>query len=130
MTTTEQRIRGPKLQAIRKAWLRQHPLCVRCKARGLTTVATQLDHIVALTNGGLDFDMDQGKNRQGLCDECHKQKTAEDLGHTYRPTMVLEADGWPRCAHPGEVNRPRGGRPRRGDSSAIGREGDPKCLQL
>ena len=89
------RIRGDKLQRIRAAHFRMYPLCARCEAMNLVTLATQLDHIVALANGGKDFDEDDGKNRQGLCDECHKEKTAEDLGWTYKPTVVIDEDGWP-----------------------------------
>ncbi len=63
-----------------------------CLAKGRPRAATQLDHIVALDNGGKDFDEDPD-NAQGLCDECHKVKTAKDMGYTRRPT--IGADGWP-----------------------------------
>lgn len=89
------RIRGRKLQAIRDAHFNQYPLCVRCEAKGKVRLATQLDHIVALDNGGDDFDRDGGRNRQGLCDECHLQKTAEDFGYQHRPKVQTGADGWP-----------------------------------
>jgi 5-methylcytosine-specific restriction protein A len=84
-----QRIRGRRLQRIRAAHLRANPLCVHCMAKGIVTAATQVDHITALVNGGADVE----KNRQGLCDECHRIKTAADLGHTARRTTG--ADGWP-----------------------------------
>ena len=90
-----QRIRGYKLTKLRAAWLYDHPLCVHCEAAGRVTAATQLDHIIALTNGGPDFDRDEGKNRQGLCNECHRKKTAEDQGFTYTPTKTIGLDGWP-----------------------------------
>jgi len=86
---TVQRIRGRRLQRIRAAHLRANPLCVHCRAKGLITAATQVDHITALVNGGADVE----ENRQGLCDECHKVKTAEDLGYRRRPAIGL--DGWP-----------------------------------
>jgi 5-methylcytosine-specific restriction protein A len=84
-----ERIRGRKLQQIRSAYLRAHPLCVMCLAKGALTAATQLDHIKALVNGGTN----EGANYQGLCDPCHVEKTAADLGRKHRPTIGL--DGWP-----------------------------------
>jgi 5-methylcytosine-specific restriction protein A len=76
-----ERIRGRRLQGIRAHWFRAHPLCVMCEKAGRVRMATQLDHIVALDNGGKDFDRDHGRNRQGLCEDCHRTKTAADLGH-------------------------------------------------
>lgn len=78
------RLRGRHLQKIRDRVLSANPLCVICKH-----VATQVDHIVALTNGGLDVEA----NRQGLCDECHKAKTRQDMGWRDKPSIGL--DGWP-----------------------------------
>lgn len=88
-----ERIRGRRLQRIRATYLRAHPLCVVCLAKGRLSAATQLDHVTALANGGKDFDEDGGENRQGLCDPCHEEKTAVDLGYRRRPTIGL--DGWP-----------------------------------
>lgn len=76
MHTTDQRIRGRKLQRIRRLHFQLHPLCVVCQRQGLINVATQLDHIIPLFKGGPDTDA----NRQGLCDECHEAKTRRDLG--------------------------------------------------
>lgn len=73
------RIRGRRLMEIRERWFSEHPLCVRCEAAGRVRLAEHLDHIVALTNGGDDFDRDNGQNRQGLCIPCHDAKTDEDL---------------------------------------------------
>ena len=86
------RIRGRTLQRIRYRVLANNPLCVRCQAKGRITIATQVDHIIALVNGGSD-DKHDDSNRQGLCDECHKVKTAEDMGH--RPRVTIGLDGYP-----------------------------------
>lgn len=86
---TEERQRGRKWMTIRARYLREHPLCVECERKGFARPATQLDHIVALVNGGTDDE----SNYQGLCDEHHKAKTAKDLGRTRRPQIGL--DGWP-----------------------------------
>ena len=82
-----QRIRGRTLQTLRKRQLSANPLCVMCQAKGKTTVATELDHIVALVNGGSNDD----DNLQGLCAPCHVQKTRADLGYTPRATFDANA---------------------------------------
>lgn len=87
--STNQRIRGRRLQRIRDRHFRLRPLCVYCSARGLIRRATQLDHIVAIDNGGEDVD----SNRQGLCDECHEAKTRRDLGQVQRSGASV--DGMP-----------------------------------
>lgn len=86
-----ERIRGRKLQALRARHFAANPLCVMCEAKTppRITLATQLDHILALTNGGTNSD----DNYQGLCDECHKDKTAKDKGHRVKRRIGL--DGWP-----------------------------------
>lgn len=83
-----ERIRGRKLQAIRKRILTEQPLCVACLKQGRIALATEVDHVVALVNGGVDTD----DNRQALCTECHKAKTGEDMGH--KP-QGCDARGWP-----------------------------------
>lgn len=65
--------------------MRKNPQVVR--------LAEVLDHIVALENGGPDFDTDCGQNRQGLCVECHEVKTREDFG--YRTPQRIGVDGYP-----------------------------------
>lgn len=69
------RIRGRAGQEIRAAFLRLHPLCLKCYAKGLIVVATEVDHIVALTNGGEDTE----RNKQALCVPCHQEKSKADL---------------------------------------------------
>ena len=83
------RIRGRRLQQIRRRHFEMAPLCVECERRGIIRQATQLDHTVALVNKGKDED----SNRQGLCEACHRDKTARDLG--YRPRPVIGPDGFP-----------------------------------
>ena len=69
------RIRGRALQEIRAEHFRDNPLCVHCLARGIVTAAVELDHIIALSNGGTDTP----DNRQSLCSACHRAKTIVDL---------------------------------------------------
>lgn len=87
------RITGRRLQRIRQRHFDSYPLCVECEKAGRVRLATELDHIVALVNGGLDFDQDSGQNRQGLCFDCHEDKTRSDLGQ--RVKKRVGADGWP-----------------------------------
>ena len=83
------RIRGRRWMTIRAAFLGAHPLCVICQAAGRLVAATELDHIVALCNGGGNND----GNYQALCHGCHSMKTAQDKGYIYRTQTGL--DGWP-----------------------------------
>ena len=89
MPKAVKRMTGRKLQARRERWFRKAPLCVHCQRDGRVTPATQLDHIVALDNGGPDIE----SNLQGLCDDCHAIKTANDFGHVQR--VGADASGLP-----------------------------------
>ena len=71
------RIRGRKLQTIRAQYFAINPLCQHCIKQGRYTLATELDHITPLFKGGKD----NAENYQGLCEKCHKTKTAHDLNH-------------------------------------------------
>ena len=88
LTDKTDRVRGRKLMERRALHFAMNPLCVHCKAKGKVTLATELDHIQALCNGG----QDDGEV-QGLCHDCHKSKTLKDLGLTERKT--IGPDGWP-----------------------------------
>ena len=81
------RITGRRLQTIRKHFFMHNPLCVSCKAKGVITQATELDHITPLFKGGTN-DID---NLQGLCADCHKDKTRIDMGWKHEVGL----DGWP-----------------------------------
>lgn len=64
-------------------------LCKTCERIGVTTTASQVDHIVALANGGNNDD----DNLEAICDDCHNIKTAIDLGNA--APVVTGLDGWP-----------------------------------
>ena len=94
------RITGTTLQRIRKEFFRQNPLCVTClsKTPPRFRAATDLDHIKPLHQGGTDTP----DNRQGLCHDCHVEKSKTERGHTYHPKITIGRDGFP-------VERGRGG---------------------
>lgn len=70
-------------------------LCQSCLAKGRTTAAAEVDHIVPKHKGGTD----EADNLQSLCKPCHQDKTqseaAEALGQTYQPRVTIGRDGWP-----------------------------------
>lgn len=84
-----ERLRGWQLSQLRKRLMMANPLCVACVEKGKVVEGTEADHILALVNGGTNDD----DNYQLLCSECHREKTAQDLGTVYRPP--IGADGWP-----------------------------------
>jgi len=66
---------GQKQRARRLA--RSSGLCELCTADGRTQLATVVDHIKPLAQGGQDVD----SNTRNLCDACHAAVTAEQFGH-------------------------------------------------
>ena len=74
---------------LRTRTLLANPLCVHCSTKGRLTPAVEVDHITPIHKGGTDDD----SNRQGLCHDCHADKTAAELGHRVR--VQIGADGWP-----------------------------------
>lgn len=65
-----ERIRGRRAVERNQRYLRQHPWCKTCHDKR----ATEVDHCVALHLGGLDSE----DNLQGLCRECHIEKTSAE----------------------------------------------------
>jgi len=88
------RIAGRTLARIRDEYRRLQPLCEDCLERKPPRVRvwTQLDHRIALVNGGKDF-LEDPSQRQGLCDECHDIKTRQDLGQG--PARGADQQGFP-----------------------------------
>ncbi|WP_394621279.1 HNH endonuclease [Lentzea sp. JNUCC 0626] len=60
---------------VRAAQLARHPDCARCHGP-----ADQVDHVVPLAIGGAKYDP---ANHQSLCADCHRAKSAAELGKTY-----------------------------------------------
>lgn len=84
---------GAAWRKLRRSVLDGEPLCRMCTARGLTVVATDVDHA---NNDPADNSL---VNLQPLCHECHSRKTARDMGHNVR--MGCDSNGMPLDpAHP------------------------------
>lgn len=85
------RIRGRRWMTIRARILRRDGgACQYCLERdGAVTAATEVDHRIALHNGGSNDD----DNLVATCRECHETKTRDDLGQRQRVT--IGRDGWP-----------------------------------
>ena len=87
--SADRRITGRKLQARRlRIWSRD-PHCVDCGALTSHPDGYELDHVIALVNGGDDTD----GNCAVRCVSCHERKTRRDLGQRERVTVGV--DGWP-----------------------------------
>ncbi|WP_407733043.1 HNH endonuclease [Pseudomonas citronellolis] len=67
--TSSQRGYGYRWQQARERYLLDHPLCVYCARKGMTTAASVVDHIVA-HEGDPELFWDEA-NWQSLCKPCH-----------------------------------------------------------
>lgn len=83
------RARGRAAVRLRELFLRANPLCAECLKRGIVRAAAEVDHVIALFKGGADDE----SNKQSLCLDCHKTKTAKDKGYYRRAAVGV--DGWP-----------------------------------
>jgi 5-methylcytosine-specific restriction protein A len=68
-------------RAVRSAFLREHPLCAHCAARGRVVAAVVADHVVPIKEGGARFDT---SNCQALCISHHNAKTASETARRSR----------------------------------------------
>ena len=65
---------GSDWSTIRDHVLRDEPMCRPCLHAGRSRASTICDHIIAKAHGGTDA----RSNLQGICERCHKRKTAND----------------------------------------------------
>lgn len=71
--------------------LQREPFCRHCRARGLTVLATQADHVHAIELGG-----DPHGELESLCDACHAVKTRSERGSSKaRVRTAFDRDGNP-----------------------------------
>lgn len=69
-------------QRLRLMHLRANPLCVECLKHGITTQASEVDHIRPKRDGGDDSDT----NLQSLCKPCHSRKTMREKARKNQQT--------------------------------------------
>ena len=65
-----------KWRKVRAAYLRKHPLCVKCMADGKFVAATVVDHVIP-HRGDAALMWDES-NWQALCKHCHDCKTGNE----------------------------------------------------
>jgi len=66
---------GARWRRYRIRYLMEHPLCINFEE--CHNVATVVDHIVLVSQGGSFWDPD---NHQPMCKQCHDRKTAKEDG--------------------------------------------------
>jgi 5-methylcytosine-specific restriction protein A len=76
--TASQRGYNARWRKARTYYLSKNPFCIRCKDKGLYTLATVIDHIIPHRG---DYDLFWNRdNWQPLCKQCHDRKTATEDG--------------------------------------------------
>ena len=70
----------------RRRILAEEPLCRPCQKAGFTVVATELDHIVPVSEAAERF-WDE-TNVQPICQRCHGRKSLKESGHEETPEQV------------------------------------------
>ncbi len=81
------RTRGRRWMDMRHVVLVEEPVCAVCDRRP----SVEVDHIIPLCQGGTDA----RDNLQGICLECHEDKTRVDLGMKVKP-VAIGLDGYPQ----------------------------------
>lgn len=66
---------GRKWRNLRAAFLKENPLCCMCEAEGMVIVATVVDHIKRVADGGAGYDK---SNLQPLCKKHHDAKSGRE----------------------------------------------------
>lgn len=73
-----------RLAALRRQVLAEQPICAKCHQR----LSEEMDHVLPVhLHPELILDRD---NCRGLCVECHKEVTREQLGHKAKPKIGLD----------------------------------------
>ena len=64
--------KSARWQRLRRLKLTQQPLCEYCLPLGKKRPATEVDHWIAISDGGAPFDL---SNLRSACQKCHALKT-------------------------------------------------------
>jgi len=76
----------------RQQQLTAHPLCKHCLETGRYTAATEVDHIIPMSDGGEPLDP---SNFRSLCKRCHSSVTLHAKHGTEAKIKGCGADGMP-----------------------------------
>ncbi|MFQ5535468.1 MAG: HNH endonuclease [Sphingomonadales bacterium] len=88
-------------QRLRAMVLRQEPRCRPCRRAGRLTVATEVDHVTPIGQGG---DKRDRRNLQSICRDCHIAKTSAERGFGPQALADLKPSAIPLtivCGPPG-----------------------------
>jgi 5-methylcytosine-specific restriction enzyme A len=80
----KRRKRGRAGQRDRAQVLAEEPLCKPCLEAGRVTASEQVDHI---SDDVPDDLWDERENKQGICKDCHKAKTAREAAAARRSAV-------------------------------------------
>jgi 5-methylcytosine-specific restriction protein A len=73
--------------------------CRHCKAEGRTKVANEVDHIVSKARakqlGWSELQTEADSNLGAINAACHRRKSTEEQGGTFKPKQRVGLDGWP-----------------------------------
>jgi len=62
-------------EKLRKQRLMIEPLCRECMKRNIITIATVVDHVIPIKQGGPPWKLE---NTQSMCEVCHNKKRREE----------------------------------------------------
>jgi 5-methylcytosine-specific restriction endonuclease McrA len=83
---------GPEWRALRIMILSENPYCVECLKDGIYEIATEVDHIIDITDDSSKF-MDRD-NLQSLCKSCHSRKTFKEHRSFQKQSFSVENKKW------------------------------------
>ena len=91
-TSRQQRGYGAAWDRLRKEILRRdNGICQACLRAGRVQIGREVHHLKPRAAGGSH----DPANLETLCGDCHLKADAEALGRTYRPRLIIGADGYP-----------------------------------
>ncbi|MEM6397495.1 MAG: HNH endonuclease signature motif containing protein [Bacteroidota bacterium] len=80
-------------RATRKAYIQSNPLCEVCSYIGRTEAADVVDHLIAISQGGSEYD---SANLMAMCHRHHNQKSALELRGQLLVSIDTEAGKIPK----------------------------------
>lgn len=86
--------RNKHWRKLRDTYLKEHPICADCLAKGIVTPATSVHHVKSpFKKGEINYNLLLDYNNlMSLCDECHGIRHAEEQGHKSNEKILKELD--------------------------------------